>query len=209
MDGRGEGPWHIRRPSRAGSPICHFLFPNKCLVSQISSIFFTGCSPAVGSPPQGNDGRRVNSHCRHRCRAGFCRQVSGIVESLGHWPVCGEGVVDWGSQGRETGGWEELPADEQLSLFGEAWRLEKPTSCREPHALAVTLVGWRPLPRFSRPPSCRGQRRLSPSPAPLLPPPAQGYPRGGGALAYRCAFTPLLSLNSWRAPSVRSPNPGK
>ncbi|ELK06105.1 Nuclear autoantigenic sperm protein [Pteropus alecto] len=144
-----------------------------------------GYSPSVGSPPQGNDGRRVNSHCRHRRGAGFCRQVSGIVESLRHWPVCGEGVVDWGSPGRETGGWEDLPADEQLSLFGEAWTLEKPTSCREPCALAVTLVGWRPLPRFSRPPSCRGQRRLSPSPAPLLPPPAQGYPRGGGALAYR------------------------
>ena len=69
-------------------------------------------------------------------------------------------------------------------------------------SISVTAVGWRPLPRFSRPPSCRGQRRLSPLPAPLFPPPARGYRWGGGAQARRCAFMPLLSPHNWCAPPV-------
>lgn len=99
VDGRGKGLWYIKGPSRAGSPICHFLSLNRSLASQIPSVFLTDSIPPAGPPPQGNDGRRVHSHCRHRCGAGFRRQVSGTMESLRHWPVHGEGVVDGGSPG--------------------------------------------------------------------------------------------------------------
>lgn len=196
----------MRGPSRAGSPICHFLSLCESSASQIR-CFLTGCISSAGPPPQGNDGRRVHSHCRHLCGAGFCRQVSGTAESLRLWPVRGERGGDWGSPGGETSGLEGLPPSQQPSLFGEAWTLEKPTSGIKSRALAVTPVGWRPLPRFSRPPSCRGQRRLSASPAPLLPPPARGSRRGGGAQrtlepSRRCR---LLPPHSWRAPPVGFP----
>lgn len=73
VDGRGEGPWYIRGPSRAGSPICHFLSTNKSLAFQILSVFPTGTIPSAGPPPQANDGRRVHNHCRHHRGAGFRR----------------------------------------------------------------------------------------------------------------------------------------
>lgn len=62
----------------------------------------------------------------------------------------------------------------------EALTREQPTSCRGPCSAAGTPVAWRPLPRILRPPSCRGQRRQFPSPAPLLPSPARGSRRGPG-----------------------------
>lgn len=114
---------------------------------------------------------------------------------MGHWPVRGEEMVDWGSPVGEPVRWEDLPPSKQPSLFGEAWTLEKPTFCRESRALTVKPVGWRPLPRFLQPPSCRGQRRRSPSPAPSFSP-------GPGPFVWRRDPSAFVYLHAPAVPAL-------
>lgn len=200
MDGRGEGPWYIRGPQPRGVSNLPFSVSEQVSRSPNSLCFphrlYSSCWPTTSGErwPQSPEPLPPSP------RSWFppSKRDRGELES---GQSTGSGWWTGSSREGRTGGREDLPLNKPLR-FGEARRVEKASSCRELRALSLKLLGWRPLPRFSRPPSCRGQRRPSLSPAPLLPSPARGYRRGGGITAGRSAFTSRLSPRSWRAPPV-------
>lgn len=117
--------------------------------------------------------------------------------------------MDWGSPGGETGGREDFPPNEQLLQFGEAWTLEKPTSCR---AGRISCNAGRlapPAPLFA------AAILLGAAAAVAVACPSSS--RGPGLSAGRrdpsasvCLHVPTVPALVWRTPPVGFPKqPGK